>query len=43
MELPFRQDLSMETEKQPLLEAVIRKRLVKAQVGKDLAVCSSDL
>jgi hypothetical protein len=35
---PFREDLSTRDEKQPLLEAVTRKRLVKTQhAGKDLA------
>jgi hypothetical protein len=37
-ELRFRQDLSVEAEESPLLEAVTRERLVKTeQAGKDLA------
>jgi hypothetical protein len=37
-EPPFREDLSLEAEKSPLLKAVTRKRLVKIQqAGKDLA------
>jgi hypothetical protein len=54
-ELRFSQDLSVETEESPLLEAVTRKWLVKTQqAGKDLAcaveisdgaviTCSSEL
>jgi hypothetical protein len=38
MEPPFREDLSAKAEKYPLLEAVIRERLMKTQqAGKDLA------
>jgi hypothetical protein len=37
-ELPFREDLSVEAEKSPVLEAVSREWLVKTQqAGKDLA------
>jgi hypothetical protein len=36
-EPPFREDLSLEVEESPLLEAVTRERLVKTQhAGKDL-------
>jgi hypothetical protein len=36
---PFRKNLSAEVEESPLLEAVIRERLVKTQqAGKGLAV-----
>jgi hypothetical protein len=43
-EPPFRDDLSADVEKSPLLEAVTRERLVKTQqVERRLSVCYGDL
>jgi hypothetical protein len=42
-ESPFREDLSAEAEESPVLEAIIRERLVKTQQAKGLGRCCGDL